>query len=172
MVEGGQSNWDATLDDLAARMTSIISRDGSDAIGYYTASGGAYDSAGRSTIGAFFRKLGSSQRYSAVTVDCAPAIRATQIVTGHAEITPEFHPDEQAPRLFLTIGSNPVVSHSQMGMILGDPVRWFRGYQEQGGEIWVVDPRRTRNRSLRRSLHADPAGNRRLSLGLYRSRVA
>ncbi len=143
MVDGGKSDWDATLDDLAARMTSIISRDGPEAIGYYTASGGAYDSAGRSTIGAFFRKLGSSQRYSAVTVDCAPAIRATQIVTGHAEITPEFHPDEQAPRLFLTIGSNPVVSHSQMGMILGDPVRWFRDYQEQGGEIWVVDPRHT-----------------------------
>jgi len=143
MVDGGQSNWDATLDDLAARMQAIISRDGPEAIGYYTASGGAYDSAGRSTIGAFFRKLGSSQRYSAVTVDCAPAIRATQIVTGHAEITPEFFPDEDAPRLFLTIGSNPVVSHAQMGMILGDPVRWFRGYQEQGGEVWVVDPRRT-----------------------------
>ncbi len=143
MVDGVQSNWNATLDDLAARMTSIIARDGPEAIGYYTASGGAYDSAGRSTIGAFFAKLGSSQRYSAVTVDCAPAVRANQIVTGHAQITPEFHPDEQAPRLFLTIGSNPVVSHSQMGMILGDPVRWFRGYQEQGGEIWVVDPRRT-----------------------------
>jgi anaerobic selenocysteine-containing dehydrogenase len=142
-VDGGQSNWNATLDDLAARMSAIIARDGPEAIGYYTASGGAYDSAGRSTIGAFFRKLGSSQRYSAVTVDCAPAVRANQIVTGHAEITPEFHPDEQAPRLFLTIGSNPVVSHSQMGMILGDPVRWFRGYQQQGGEIWVVDPRRT-----------------------------
>jgi anaerobic selenocysteine-containing dehydrogenase len=142
-VDGGRSTWSVTLDDLATRMRSIITRDGAEAIGYYTASGGAYDSAGRSTIGAFFRKLGSSQRYSAVTVDCAPAVRANQIVTGHAEITPEFHPDEQAPRLFLTIGSNPVVSHSQMGMILGDPVRWFRGYQEQGGEIWVVDPRRT-----------------------------
>jgi len=143
MVDGKQTDWDATLDNLAARMTSIMTSDGPEAIGYYTASGGAYDSAGRSTIGAFFRKLGSSQRYSAVTVDCAPAVRANQIVTGHAEITPEFHPDEQAPRLFVTIGSNPVVSHSQMGMILGDPVRWFRGYQEQGGEIWVVDPRRT-----------------------------
>ncbi len=142
-IDGGQSNWNATLDDLAARVASITSSDGPEAIGYYTASGGAYDSAGRSTIGTFFRKLGSSQRYSAVTVDCAPGIRATQIVTGHAEITPEFHPDEQAPRLFLTIGSNPVVSHSQMGMILGDPVRWFRDYQQQGGEIWVVDPRRT-----------------------------
>jgi anaerobic selenocysteine-containing dehydrogenase len=142
-VDGARSDWDTTLDDLSTRMKAIMASDGPEAIGYYTASGGAYDSAGRSTIGAFFRKLGSSQRYSAVTVDCAPAVRANQIVTGHAEITPEFHPDEQAPRLFLTIGSNPVVSHSQMGMILGDPVRWFRGYQKQGGEIWVVDPRHT-----------------------------
>jgi len=144
LVDGGQSNWDATLDDLASRMKSIIARDGPEAIGYYTASGGAYDTAGRSSIGAFFRKLGSSQRYSAVTVDCAPGMRAQQIVTGgHAEITPEWFPDEQAPRLAVTIGSNPVVSHAQLGMMLCDPVRWIRDYQSHGGELWVVDPRRT-----------------------------
>ena len=143
-VDGGQSNWEATLDNLAARMQAIIARDGPNAIGYYTASGGAYDTAGRSTIGTFFRKLGSAQRYSAVTVDCAPAIRATQIVTGgFAEITPEFFPDDSAPRLVITIGSNPVVSHSQMGMMLCDPVRWIRDYQDKGGSLWVVDPRRT-----------------------------
>src|SRR6187455_3056948 len=45
LVDGGQSNWDATLDDLARRMTTIVSRDGPEAIGYYTASGGAYDTA-------------------------------------------------------------------------------------------------------------------------------
>lgn len=143
LLDGGQSNWDATLDDLAARVDAIVSRDGAEAVGYYTASGGAYDSAGRSTIGAFFRKLGSSQRYSAVTVDCAPGIRASQIVTGHAEITPEFFPDADGPRLFVTIGSNPVVSHAQLGMMLCDPVRWIRDYREKGGELWVVDPRRT-----------------------------
>lgn len=144
VVDGGQSNWDATLDDLAERMKTIVSRDGAEAIGYYTASGGAYDSAGRASIGAFFRKLGSSQRYSAVTVDCAPGIRAQQLVTGgNAEITPEWFPDEQAPKLAVTIGSNPVVSHAQLGMMLSDPVRWIRDYQAQGGELWVVDPRRT-----------------------------
>ena len=144
LVDGGQSNWDATLDDLAQRMKTIVARDGAEAIGYYTASGGAYDTAGRASIGAFFRKLGSSQRYSAVTVDCAPGIRAQQLVTGgNAEITPEWFPDEQAPKLAVTIGSNPVVSHAQLGMMLSDPVRWIRDYQAQGGELWVVDPRRT-----------------------------
>jgi anaerobic selenocysteine-containing dehydrogenase len=144
MVDGGQSKWDATLDDLAARVKTIVSRDGPETIGYYTASGGAYDSAGRPSIGAFFRKLGSSQRYSAVTVDCAPGIRAQQIVTGgNAEITPEWFPDEQAPKLAVTIGSNPVVSHAQLGMMLCDPVRWIRNYQALGGELWVIDPRRT-----------------------------
>ncbi|RYE69887.1 MAG: hypothetical protein EOP17_02295 [Rhizobiaceae bacterium] len=143
-IGGGQSNWDATLDDLAERMKTIIARDGAEAIGYYTASGGAYDSAGRPAIGAFFRKLGSNQRYSAVTVDCAPGIRAQQMVTGgHAGITPEWFPDEQAPKLAITIGSNPVVSHAQLGMMLSDPVRWIRDYQASGGELWVVDPRRT-----------------------------
>ena len=142
-VDGDRASWEDTLDDLAARLQGILNRDGPEAVGYYTASGGAYDSAGRSTVGTFFQKLGSRQRYSAVTVDCAPGVRATQIVTGHAEITPEWFPDEQAPRLAVTIGSNPVVSHSQMGMMLCDPVRWIRDYRAQGGELWVVDPRRT-----------------------------
>ena len=142
-LDGARASWEATLDDLASRMRRILDSDGPDAIGYYTASGGAYDSAGRSTIGAFFRKLGSRQRYSAVTVDCAPAVRATQIVTGHAELTPEWFPDDDAPRVAVTIGSNPVVSHSQMGMMLCDPVRWIRDYRARGGELWVVDPRHT-----------------------------
>ncbi|MBB4860428.1 anaerobic selenocysteine-containing dehydrogenase [Novosphingobium chloroacetimidivorans] len=144
MVDGVRSAWDVTLDDLASRMKAIVARDGAEAIGYYTASGGAYDTAGRASIGTFFRKLGSSQRYSAVTVDCAPGMRAQQIVTGgSAEITPEWFPDDQAPKLAVTIGSNPVVSHAQLGMMLSDPVRWIRDYQALGGELWVVDPRRT-----------------------------
>jgi anaerobic selenocysteine-containing dehydrogenase len=142
-LNGGQANWTATLDDLAARIQAIIDRDGPQAIGYYTASGGAYDSAGRVAIGAFFRKLGSRQRYSAVTVDCAPGVRATQIVTGFGELVPEWFPDDEAPQLAVTIGSNLVVSHQQMGMVLADPVRWIREYRAKGGELWVVDPRRT-----------------------------
>lgn len=143
-IDGAPASWDATLDDLAARLGGIVAAHGAEAVGYYTASGGAYDTAGRSSIGAFFRKLGSSQRYSAVTVDCAPGMRAQQIVTGgHAEITPEWFPDRDAPRLAVTIGSNPVVSHAQLGMMLSDPVRWIRDYQAEGGELWVIDPRRT-----------------------------
>lgn len=139
-----RSTWDRTLGDLAGRLQGIIERHGPQAAGYYTASGGAYDSVGRATIAAFFRKLGSTQRYSAVTVDSAPAIRASQLVTGYPwEIRPEWFPDELAPKLAVILGSNPVVSHGHLGLMLCDPVRWIRDYRAGGGELWVVDPRRT-----------------------------
>lgn len=143
-LNGEPSSWDATLDDLAARLGALVEAHSPEAVGYYTASGGAYDSAGRATVASFFRKLGSHQRYSAVTVDSAPAMRAAQLVTGYLwDLRPEWFPDEQAPKLAVILGSNPVVSHGYLGLMLSDPVRWIRDYRAQGGELWVVDPRRT-----------------------------
>jgi anaerobic selenocysteine-containing dehydrogenase len=143
-VEGARASWDDTLDDLATRLQAIIARDGPQAVGYYTASGGAYDSNGRAAVGAFFRKLGTTQRYSAVTVDSAPALRASQMVTGYSwDIRAEWFPDELAPKLAVILGSNPVVSHGHLGLMLCDPVRWIRDYRANGGELWVVDPRKT-----------------------------
>ena len=172
-VDGGQSNWDATLDDLAARMQSVISRGGPDAIGYYTASGGAYDSAGRSTIGSFFRKLGSSQRYSAVTVDCAPAVRAAQIVTGgSAEITPEWFPR----RAGAAAGGDDRQQSGRVARANGDDAA-------RSGALDTRVPRvgrgalgggsaNHRDGAFCRSPPGDPAGRRCLSARLSRSGTA
>jgi anaerobic selenocysteine-containing dehydrogenase len=143
-LNGKPASWDATLDDLAARLGGIVAAHGPDATGYYSASGAAYDTIGRPLIGTFFEKLGSHQRYTAVTVDAAPLVRAAQLVTGHGfEMRPEWFPDAQAPRMAVVLGANPVVSHGYIGLMLSNPVRWIRDYQAAGGDLWVVDPRRT-----------------------------
>jgi anaerobic selenocysteine-containing dehydrogenase len=144
LVGGRPTGWEETLDDLAGRLRRIVDEHGPESVALYTASGGAYDSAGRATTAAFFRQLGSHQRYTAVTVDVAPALRAAQLVSGyHLDIRPEWFPDERAPRLAVLLGSNPVVSHGYVGLMLPDPVRRLREYRAGGGELWVLDPRRT-----------------------------
>lgn len=141
---GAAVSWDRALDSVADVVRSIIDRQGPTSVGLYNGSGGAWDSTALPVVSAFFPKLGSRQRFSPVTVDSAPAIRAAEIVTGYQwEIRPEWFPDEQAPRLAILIGGNPVVSHGYLGLMLCDPTRRLREYGQAGGKLWVVDPRRT-----------------------------
>lgn len=143
-VGGQAASWDRTLDAISDQVRTIIGRHGANGVGFYTGSGGAWDSAALPVVNGFFAKLGSRQRYSPITVDSAPAIRAAEIVTGYQwEIRPEWFPDERAPKLAILIGGNPVVSHGYLGLMLCDPTRWLREYGEQGGRLWVVDPRST-----------------------------
>src|SRR5205085_6228779 len=102
------------------------------------------DTAALSTESRFFKGLGTRQRYTAATVDCAPTWRAAELVTGFAmPFHPTWVPEETTPSLVVMIGFNPVVSHVYFGARLSDPIRRIREYTARGGEVWVIDPRRT-----------------------------
>jgi anaerobic selenocysteine-containing dehydrogenase len=143
LVGGQAATWEHALDGIAGQLQSILDRDGPNAIGMYTGSGGGWDSTSGPVINGFLKKIGSRQRYSPITVDVAPAIRASELVTGyHWEIRPEWFPGQDAPKVAVVLGSNPVASHGNLGLMLSDPTRWLREYAEEG-ELWVIDPRRT-----------------------------
>lgn len=144
LVEGQVATWDQALDSIAGQVRSIIDRLGPSGVGFYTGSGGAWDSTSLPIVNGFFPKLGSRQRFSPVTVDSAPAIRASEIVTGYQwDIRPEWFPGESPPKVAILIGGNPVVSHGYLGLKLCDPTRWLKEYRDDGGKLWVIDPRRT-----------------------------
>ncbi len=144
LVGGQAATWDQALDSIAGEVRSLMDEYGPDAVGFYNGSGGAWDSASLPVVNGFFPKLGSQQRFSPVTVDSAPAIRATEIVTGYQwDIRPEWSPGENPPKVAILIGGNPVVSHGYLGLMLSDPTRWLKEYGENGGRLWVIDPRQT-----------------------------
>jgi anaerobic selenocysteine-containing dehydrogenase len=144
LVGGQTTTWEHALDGIAGQIRSIMERAGPNGIGMYTGSGGGWDSTSGPVINGFLGKIGSRQRYSPITCDVAPAIRASELVTGyHWEIRPEWFPGQDAPKLAVVIGSNPVASHGNLGLMLSDPTRWLREYTKDGGELWVIDPRRT-----------------------------
>jgi anaerobic selenocysteine-containing dehydrogenase len=147
VLRGRPTTWDACLDDLAAHVRGVVDEDGPDAVGVYRASGTGGDAAGMLTLTRFLQGIGTRQHYSAMTVDHAPAIHAQELVTGSAELTPTWVPEDPEGRLVLFIGCNPVVSHGYM-TILPDPIRRIRGFQKRGGQVWVVDPRRTQTAEL------------------------
>jgi anaerobic selenocysteine-containing dehydrogenase len=139
-VHGVDVSWDDVLGDLSGALQEIIDRDGPDAIGIYIATGMAYDTAGTAISGGWLRSIRSRSLYSAMTVDNAPVMVASELVTGHASMNPVFSPD--IPGLLVLVGHNPVVSHGY-GTALPDPVTYLRRFRAGGGTLRVLDPRHT-----------------------------
>ena len=161
-LHGRPASWDRVLDDLAQIMRTAMRERGPDAIGGYLATGLAYDANGWLTTERLLRRIGTRQRYTPVTVDNAPVLRAAELVTGAPLLNPVWDPDDS--RLLLLFGTNPVVSHGY-GTTLADPVTRVREFRDRGGEVWVLDPRRTETAALADAHLAIRPGTDHLVLG-------
>jgi anaerobic selenocysteine-containing dehydrogenase len=146
-VRGCRLSWTDTLDDLAGSLKALIATHGPDSVGVYQGTGAVTDWIGLSSIQPFIRQLGSSQFYSAATVDVAPAFRAADMVTGTWYLFPVWIPEDEENRLAIYLGSNPAVSNGYLTM-LPDPQRRIRAFRARGGELWVIDPKRTQTAAL------------------------
>ena len=140
IVRGAPTSWPAALDDLAGLLRRVLDEGGPDGVGFYLATGLAYDINGWMTAERFVRRIGTRQRYTPVTVDNAPVLRAAELVTGASNLNPVWDPERS--RLLVLFGTNPVVSHGY-GTTLADPIARMREFRAGGAEVWVVDPRRT-----------------------------
>lgn len=137
-------SWDALLDDLAARVSSVLGDKGPDGVGMYFATGSALDAAGRRGADRFYRQLGTAQKYTSLTIDSPCKPLTAELVGGWAWLNPIVHEDEC--RLLLLLGINPVVSHGHTSA-MSNPRARLRAQRERG-ELWVVDPRRTESAAM------------------------
>ncbi len=143
-VDGQPTGWDPCLDDLSRRLAAIIEARGPDGVAMYLASGSAYDANGRRAAERFLTAIGSRQKYTATTIDTPMRPLVAELMGGWSGLTPMW--DQQAARMLLLVGTNPVVSHGH-GNGLADPVRRIREQQERG-PVWVIDPLRTETARL------------------------
>ncbi len=140
VLEGRTVAWETLLDDLAERVGRTTREAGPGGVAMYLASGSAFDSAGRRAAERFLRVLGSPQKYTATTIDTPSKPLVAELVGGWSGLTPIW--DDERSTLLVLIGSNPVVSHGHSNA-MPSPLRRFRRHRARGGELWVVDPRRT-----------------------------
>ncbi len=138
-------DWDVALDDLAARISTIRTEHGADAVGMYMATAMSFDALGGRTAHKLFASLGSRSRYTAVTIDtpCRPIV--ADLMSGHAGLMPCL--DEATAGLTIFVGFNPVVSHGHT-TALPDPVNRVRALSAAPRELWVIDPRRSETARL------------------------
>ena len=145
VVRGARQSWPDALDDLAASLHQRIADHGPGAVGVYLGTGLAYDIAGWLTAERLIAVLGTPQRYTPVTIDNAPALLTAELVGGSSQLNPVWQPERS--KVLVLFGSNPVVSHGY-GTTLADPVTRLRRFRAEGGQVWVLDPRRTESAAL------------------------
>jgi anaerobic selenocysteine-containing dehydrogenase len=125
--------------DAASALKRVIAEHGPESVGFFLGSGGFIDPAGALAARKFRRRLGTNQNYSTATVDSIAKVMVTSMMAGTTALVPHLDP---AAELVVFVGSNPVVSHGQ-STGFPDPIQRLREINEIGGEIWVIDPRRT-----------------------------
>jgi anaerobic selenocysteine-containing dehydrogenase len=156
-IGGRRVPWEEMLADLAERLRTTLDDAGPSSVAMYLASGSAFDTAGRRTAERFLRVLGSPQKYTATTIDTPSKPLVAELVGGWSGLTPIW--DHERSTLLILIGSNPVVSHGHSNAIPAPLVR-LRRHRARGGEVWVVDPRRTESaRAADRHLAARPGSD-------------
>jgi anaerobic selenocysteine-containing dehydrogenase len=134
---------DEGLDDAARALQVVFDEHGPEAIGVFSGTGGFNDPMAAWAIGRLKAALGVAQSYSTSTVDAVSKTLVGYLMAGTASLIP--HPDPDL-RLMLLLGSNPVVSHGQ-STPFANPIERIRAVRD-GGEVWVVDPRRTETAAL------------------------
>ncbi len=147
------TTWDECLDDLAAKLQASTAAGGADAVGAYLGTASYQDALGTQAVYGLLRALGSSSRYSSLTVDAAAKMLVAQVVGGQQLLVPQI--DAAAATLVILAGTNPVVSHGQTTS-WPDPVNRIRALQAHA-EVWVIDPRRTATARLA-NRHLAPRG--------------
>ena len=147
-LHGRTAGWDASLDDLAARAERLLRDHGQQSVGIYSSMGVGFDSASGLVEARLRSGLGLQQKYSALMLDIGPVMRANELVAGSAwEMHPQWLPEEDSPRVVIMVGVNPVVSHGYQSN-LPNPVQRIRDFRARGGEVWVIDPRKTETAEL------------------------
>ncbi|HKH53687.1 MAG TPA: molybdopterin-dependent oxidoreductase, partial [Mycobacterium sp.] len=134
-------SWDDAMTDIAARLSAILRRDGSGAVGWYMGNPAAFSYSHLFGVMAFIKGVGRHSHYfTASSQDTSNRLAASQFLYGSPMAVPI--PDLLRTDLLVMMGANPVVSH---GSFLTAPRIKDRMHDivKRGGRVVVVDPRKT-----------------------------
>ncbi|MFL5415416.1 MAG: molybdopterin-dependent oxidoreductase [Myxococcales bacterium] len=133
-------SWNAALEEAGERLAAIQREHGRNAVGVYLGNPIVHSYSALLATPLFNRALGTRSRFSATSVDQLPAMLAALTMFGHQILLPI--PDVDRTSFFLMLGANPLASNGSL-MTAGGIARRLDELKKRGGELVVVDPRRT-----------------------------
>jgi anaerobic selenocysteine-containing dehydrogenase len=133
--------WDEAFAEVEARLTPVYEQHGRDAVAIYVGNPNAHSLAGLLYLRPLIRALGTTNVYSASTVDQRPKEVASGLMFGGALSVPV--PDVDRTDFLLMLGANPYASNGSLATAPDWPGR-IEALLARGGRLVVVDPRRSR----------------------------
>lgn len=135
-----QVSWEDAYDEIERRFKQIRAEHGRNALAVYAGNPTVHSTGAMLFLPNLIRAVGGRNRFSATSVDQLPHMLASYRLFGHQALFPV--PDLDRCEHLLIIGANPAASNGSM-MSAGDPMGRIRDISRRGGQVVVIDPRRT-----------------------------
>ncbi len=133
--------WDEAFAEIEARLAPLVDQHGRDAVAIYVGNPNAHALSGLLYLRPLIRALGTTNVFSASTVDQRPKEVASGLMFGGALTVPV--PDIDRTDFLLMLGANPYASNGSLATAPDWPGR-IEALIARGGTLVVVDPRRSR----------------------------
>lgn len=140
----------AAVDQIAARVSSILARHGTRAVATYSGTGPVSHPAGAPMARAWMRAIGSRMLFSAATID-KPAEYTAVAMHGNWQAGLQTF---ETSDTWMIIGANPVIAKSN-GAPLNNPGMRLKLAGERGMQLIVIDPRKSET-ARRAQVHLQP----------------
>ncbi|MFE5795281.1 molybdopterin oxidoreductase family protein [Streptomyces sp. NPDC056503] len=140
-----EASWEEAFDTIAARIRPLIEDYGPDALGIVLGNPNVHTMAGALYPPLLLRATGTSNLFTASTLDQMPKHVSSGLLFGDPFAVPV--PDLDRTDHLLVIGANPMESNGSLCTAPDFPGR-LAALRRRGGTLTVVDPRRTRTAGL------------------------
>ncbi|TXH90208.1 MAG: molybdopterin oxidoreductase family protein [Rhodoferax sp.] len=145
-----EASWEEAFAEIERRLPPLLATHGRDSVAITVGNPSAHKIGLLTYFGKLARALGTKNVFSASTLDQMPKQLASGLMFGHWLSV--ALPDIERTDLLVVLGANPVVSNGSMWTVPD-----FRGkakaLRARGGELIVIDPRRTETAALADSHH-------------------
>ncbi len=139
-----EATWDEAFAEIETRLLPLLERHGRDACAVYLGNPSAHSLAGMLYGRGVLRALGTTNVYSASTVDQRPKEISAALMFGGGLTVPV--PDVDRTDHLLMLGANPFASNGSLATAPDWPGRLERLVER--GRLVVVDPRRSRTAEM------------------------
>ncbi|MFL6051722.1 MAG: molybdopterin oxidoreductase family protein [Actinoallomurus sp.] len=140
-----QVGWEEAFAAVRRGLDGVAGRHGRQALALYLGNPNVHTLAGGLYAGPLARALGSTNIYSASTVDQMPKHVSSGLLFGDPLAIPV--PDLDHTSYLLMLGANPMESNGSLCTAADFPGK-LKALRRRGGTLVVVDPRRTRTARL------------------------
>lgn len=138
-------SWDDALAEVAERLIRIQAQHGNNAVALYAGNPTVHNYGALLSWLSFTKALKTRSRFSATSVDQLPHHLTAFLMFGHQLLLPI--PDVDRTDFMLILGANPAASNGSLMTAPGIGKR-LTAIRERGGQVVLIDPRRSETAAL------------------------